>query len=210
MENYSSMSFEPRSDADIVRLIAEYPLAWVVSNGPDGLRATPLPLLAETGDDGQVTALFGHFALANPQVQMLRESPEATVLFNGPHGYISPEAVSQPQWAPTWNYAIAQFNTEIELVPEENDRALELLVTKMEADRRQPWTIDRMGDRYARMVPHIMAFRAHVKTARGRFKLGQDERPQTLKEVLGNLKDPALIRWMEDFNAPSPDSIDSA
>lgn len=209
MESNLGMSFEPRSDADLARLIAEHPLAWVVSNGPDGFAATPLPLLAETDGHGRVTALFGHFALANPQVQMLRESPEATVLFSGPNGYISPEGISQPQWAPTWNYAIAQFNTEIELVPEENDRALDLLVTKMEADRKEPWTVSRMGDRYARMVPHIMAFRAHVKTSRGRFKLGQDERPETLKEVLGNLKDAELIRWMEDFNTP-PDSANKA
>lgn len=204
------MSFEPRTDADLVRLIADYPLAWVVSTGAQGFRATPLPLLAETDESGRINALFGHFALANPQVEMLRQAPEATILFNGPHGYISPEGVSQQQWAPTWNYAVAQFNTRIELCPEENDRALDLLVTKMEADRKQPWTIDRMGERYARMVPHIMAFRAHVKSARGRFKLGQDEQPQTLKEVLGNLKDPALIRWMEDFNTPRTDSDDPA
>lgn len=204
------MSFEPRTDADLVRLIADYPLAWVVSLGDQGFRATPLPLLAETDQEGRVSALFGHFALANPQVQMLREAPDATILFNGPHGYISPEGVSQQQWAPTWNYAVAQFNTRIELCPQENDRALDLLVTKMEADRRQPWTIDRMGDRYERMVPHIMAFRAHVKSARGRFKLGQDEQPQTLKEVLENLNDPALVRWMEDFNTPRKDSDDPA
>lgn len=204
------MSFEPRSDADLVKLITDYPLAWVVSNGPDGFRATPLPLLAETDESGAVRALFGHFALANPQVEMLRESPEATVLFTGPHGYISPEGISQQQWAPTWNYAVAQFNTRIELCPDENDLALELLVTKMEADRKEPWTISRLGDRYARMVPHIIAFRAHVNSARGRFKLGQDEQPQTLREVVDNLSDPTLARWMEDINALETESDDSA
>ena len=50
------------------------------------------------------------------------------------------------------------------------------------------------------MVPRIVAFRAHVRSARGRFKLGQDESVQTLTEILAAMRDPALARWMRDFN----------
>jgi transcriptional regulator len=138
--------------------------------------------------------------LSNPHVAQLRESPWAAVLFSGPEGYISPEAVSQPAWAPTWNYAIAQCEVYIEFLPEKNDEALERLVRKMEAGRREPWSIARMGERYAGMVKRIIAFRAHVRSVRGRFKLGQDETPQTLTEVLAALRDPALQRWMREFN----------
>ena len=146
------MSFEPRSEADLVRLIDEYPLAWVVSiGGTAGLGATPLPLLAETDAAGKINSLLGHFALSNPQVAQLRADPRAKVLFSGPHGYISPELVSQPGWAPTWNYATAQFDVEVEFRPQENDIALERLVTRMERGRREPWTIAKMGERYASM-----------------------------------------------------------
>lgn len=196
-----TVNYEPRDAADLVRLIAEYPLAWVVSRGGAGFGATPLPLLGETDTAGRIVALFGHFALANPHVAMLRASPAATILFTGPHGYISPEPVSRPGWAPTWNYAIAQFDVEIEFVPQENHEALERLVSKMEADRREPWTISRMGERYAQMVQKIVAFRGHVSMARGRFKLGQDETPQTLGEVLAAMNDTALARWMKDFDS---------
>lgn len=197
--------FEPRDAADLVRLVEEYPLAWIVSAAGPGFNATPLPLLGETNSAGAIVSLLGHFALANPHVAMLRESPRATVLFSGPHGYISPEAVSQPAWAPTWNYAVAQFEVDIEFQPEENHEALRRLVDRMEADRREPWTIAKMGERYARMSQRIIAFRAHVRSVRGRFKLGQDESPQTLKEVLSEVHDPALARWMRDFN-PGRDS----
>jgi transcriptional regulator len=195
------MTFEPRSQADVVRLIEEYPLAWVVSVGSSGFGATPLPLLAETNGEGHVIALFGHFALGNPHVAMLRSSPRATVLFMGPEGYISPEAVSQPGWAPTWNYAVAQFDVDIEFVPEETGAAVDRLVRKMERDRTQPWTIARMGPRYDRMVTKIIGFRAHVRTTRGRFKLGQDESKQTLSELLATVDDAALLHWMKDFNS---------
>ena len=201
--------FAPRSEGDLVRLIDEYPLAWVVSAGGDGFGATPLPLLAETDDAGRIVALFGHFALANPQVALLRQSPRAKILFMGPHGYISPEPVSKPGWAPTWNYATAQFDVEIEFLPLENDQALERLVTHMERGRRTPWTIAKMGERYGQLVHRIVAFRAHVRTTQGRFKLGQDEAPQTLSELLGTLDDPALVRWMKEFNpAPAPSQVE--
>jgi len=197
------MAFEPRSEADLLRLIDEYPLAWVVSvGGAVGIGATPLPLLAETNATGQIEALFGHFALANPQVAQLRADPRAKILFTGPHGYISPEAVSQPGWAPTWNYAIAQFDVEVEFRPQENDSALERLVTRMERDRRIPWTVAKMGERYALLAPRVIAFRAHVRSKMGRFKLGQDESAQTLAELLAALDDAALVRWMRDFNSP--------
>jgi transcriptional regulator len=195
------MAFEPRSPADLVRLIDEYPLAWVVSLADAGFSATPLPLVAETDGEARVVALVGHFALGNPHVAMLRSSPRATVLFMGPHGYISPEAVSQPAWAPTWNYAVAQFDVDVEFIPEETGAALDRLVTRMERDRVKPWTITRMGARYDRMVTKIVGFRAHVRRTKGRFKLGQDESKQTLSELLATEKDAALLRWMKDFNS---------
>jgi transcriptional regulator len=194
------MSFEPRTEADLLQLIEEYPLAWVVSVGSSGYGATPLPMLAEPRPDGKIASLLGHFALSNPHVAMLRSAPQATVLFMGPQGYISPELVTKPGWAPTWNYAVAQFDVQIELLPGENARALEKLVHWMERDRRVPWTIARMGDRYDLMVKQILAFRAHVRRARGRFKLGQDETPQTRTEVLKKLGNADLVRWMADFN----------
>ncbi len=200
--------YEPRSEADLVRLIEAYPLAWVVSMGSAAFAATPLPLLAETDASGHITSLFGHFARSNPQVEALRASPHAAILFSGPNGYVSPELVSQPRWAPTWNYAIAHFEVDVVFVPEENDQALAQLVTRMEAGRKQPWTVAQMGDRYAQLAQHIVAFRAHVRSARGRFKLGQDERPATLDELLQGLPDAALVSWMREFNPPAPHTGD--
>jgi transcriptional regulator len=157
-------------------------------------------MLAEPRPDGKIASLLGHFALSNPHVAMLRSAAQATILFMGPQGYISPELVSKPGWAPTWNYAAAQFDVEIELLPEENATALEKLVYRMERDRQVPWTIAEMGARYDLMVKQIVAFRAHVRRVRGRFKLGQDETPQTRTEVLKKLDNADLVRWMAHFN----------
>jgi transcriptional regulator len=191
--------FEPRDASDLTRLIADYPLAWIVSTQIADVCATPLPLLAETDSAGEVVALLGHIARSNPHFALLRSEPRATILFMGPHGYISPEGISQPAWGPTWNYAIAQFDVEIEFVPDENRAALEALVAKMETGRHDPWTIARMGARYDELARRIIAFRAHVQRTRGRFKLGQDESAATFAEIVHELGDTELSRWMRDF-----------
>lgn len=85
------MSFTPKSHADVLALIAEHPLAWVVSRDFD---ATPLPLLAELDEEGRLRSLIGHYARRNPQVAALRRDCRALILFNRPQGYVSPTLVS--------------------------------------------------------------------------------------------------------------------
>jgi transcriptional regulator len=187
-------------DPEILRLIDEHPLAWIVSHGRSGFGATLLPLLAEQGDDAGIRSLLGHFARSNPQVQALRDSPRATILFLGPQAYVSPEYVSQPGWAPTWNYASARFDVDIEFQAEANDHAIARLVEHMERDRRAPWTIDKMGARYAQLSQRVIAFRARVQAVSAKFKLGQDETDVTLRELLARLPEPSLASWMRRHN----------
>lgn len=183
--------FDPQSEADSARLIADHPLAWLVSRN---FNASPLPLLAETGDDGSVTALFGHCALSNPLVADFRADSAGMVLFNGPAGYVSPALLSKPDWAPTWNYAVLRYRVEIEFVGKETSDAIERLVKAMEGDN---WSTDRLGPRYASLLQHIIAFRAHVRAADPVFKLGQDESADGFAEIVARHPDRTLAAWME-------------
>jgi transcriptional regulator len=192
--------YDPRDASDLLRLVRDYPLAWIVSSGGAGFAATPLPMVAEPNAAGEIASLMGHFALRNPHVEILRATPRALILFSGPQAYISPEHVTRPQWAPTWNYAVARFEVDIELLPQANGEALGKLTEQMERDRRKPWTIAKMGERYGRIVGHVMAFRAHVRSVDATFKLGQDETPQTFTEIVTAMPDETLVRWMRDFN----------
>jgi transcriptional regulator len=124
--------FDPRDADDVRQLIAEYPLAWLISGD---FNASPLPLIAETDDSGAVVALFGHCALRNPLVAGFRANPRGLILFNGPSGYVPTKLLSKPDWAPTWNYAVLRFTVEVEFVGEETRDAIEQLVAKMEGWR---------------------------------------------------------------------------
>lgn len=183
--------YDPRGAADVRQLIAEYPLAWLISGE---FRASPLPLIAETDDSGAVVALFGHCALRNPLVAGFRANPRGLILFDGPSGYVPTKLLSKPDWAPTWNYAVLRFTVEVEFVGEETRYAIEQLVSKMEGG---DWSTESLGPRYETMLDQIIAFRAHVRSAEHSFKLGQDESPQGFAEILAGHPDRTLAKWME-------------
>jgi transcriptional regulator len=70
-------------------LIAAHPLAMLITGGADGLNANLIPFTIAT-DRGEKGTLRAHLAKANDQMQALRESTEALVIFQGPESYITP------------------------------------------------------------------------------------------------------------------------
>ena len=193
--------FTPRAPADVVRLIAAHPLAWVISRD---FQAAPLPLLAETDAAGSIVSLFGHFARRNPQVTALRADPQALILFQGPQGYISPRLVSNPTWGPTWNYAVVRFEVTLTFVPDETDEAVRRLAAHLERAHPKPWHVEEMGARYAQLQPHIIAFRAAVRAMRATFKAGQDENDATFREIVAGLSGTPLAELMSAQRSATP------
>jgi predicted FMN-binding regulatory protein PaiB len=196
--------FAARTDADVARLVTEHPLAWVVP-AADPAHAMPLPLRIERAQNGRIATLTGHAPRRFPQVEQLRADPRATLLFMGPHGYVSPSWFHDRTQAPTWNFAIANFDVRIEFLdtPEDLDRIVRDLVDAMEAGRPNPWRVEDMHARYAQLLQRIIPFRATVVSAEGKFKLGQDERDDTWPEIIDGLTrggHDALVALMNEFN----------
>jgi len=192
--------FDRVSNAELVDLIESYPLAWVVSDGPDGFAATPLPMMVDTDESGALVRLIGHFAKSNPQVAQLERSPRALFLFQGPHAYISPSWISDRTWGPTWNYAVIRIEADVRFLPDRADAVLARLVRKVEQGRERAWSIPEMGERYRELRTRIIAFEADIRAVRPRFKLGQDERPEVLAEILAHTGDDELNRWTRRMN----------
>ena len=185
--------YTPRDASDLTQMIREEVLGLVTTCDDHGFITTPLPLLAELDDAGEVRALMGHFARANPHVARAQATPRAQISFFGPHGYISPAMVSKPDWGPTWNYRLAQFEVDIVFEPGREHAVICALVDALEG---QDWSVERMGDRYASLTAHVIAFRAPVVRSSARFKLGQDESETSFEEICSALGDSALARAM--------------
>lgn len=184
--------FQPGHPSDVADLILAAPLAWVISSR---LNSSPLPLLAELGEDGEVAALFGHCGRRNPLVADFAADPTGLVLFIGPAGYVGAGLVSQRDWAPTWNYTALRFRVEVAMVPDETEASVERLMEAMEGPGGAAM-IDRVGARRDAMLRQIVAFRARVVGADHDLKLGQDEGPATFDEIVAAHPDRDLAAWM--------------
>lgn len=197
--------FAPTSDEQVLRLVREHPLAWVVCHDDGGFRATPLPLRPRVGGDGRIEALEGHMPRSHALRAALQRDARALILFSGPQGYISPSWMSDRTWAPTWNYAVAQFLVTVAFdeTPARLDAHLNDLVGAMERGRPSAWQISEMGARYAKIKPGIIPFEAKVVEQRARFKLGQDERDSVFADMTQGLErsgSDALLAWMRELN----------
>jgi transcriptional regulator len=197
--------FAPKDDEQVLRLVLEHPLAWVVSHDEGNFRATPLPLRPRVGGGGRIEALEGHMARSNPLHAALQRDPRSLVLFSGPQGYISPSWMTDRTWAPTWNYAVVQFLVTIAFdeTPARLDAHLHDLVGAMERGRIRAWHPSEMGARYERIKSGIIPFEAKVLEQRAKFKLGQDERDGVFAEIAQALErsgSDALLAWMRELN----------
>ncbi len=204
--------FDARTPADELRLLRDYPLAWVTSghgaNQVSAPHATLLPIQAKTDAHGRLVGLVGHFARHNPQVEALRRQPQAQFLFLGPHGYISPSWMADRSQAPTWNYASVRCVATVHFHDDGRRLRDEIraLVDSQEAGRTGQWGVDDMGERYERLARAIVGFEARIDDVQGKFKLGQDERTDVFEDIVRGLAaqpggDAAtLLSWMHEFN----------
>ena len=86
-------------------------MGLLISSGPSGLLANPIPFVLETSD-GERGLLRCHLARANPQWSDLKQAPSCLVVFQGPDHYVSPSwyptKKEHGRVVPTWNYAIVE------------------------------------------------------------------------------------------------------
>jgi len=122
------------------------------------------------GDDQQLT-LYCHLARANTQWQAVARQPQVLVVFQGPHGYISPSWYQNPG-VPTWNYtAVHCYGTARILEQEEQKRQLvEALTAEHEQRQFKPWSAEYPDG----MLQAIVGIEIRVDDIQGKYKLSQN------------------------------------
>lgn len=185
------------SEALIQAALREHPLAWIACDGEPFLSAAPVMAFGPE--------LEGHMPRAWPLAGRFQDGGEATFLFAGPNGYMSPSWLSDPNWAPTWNFVSVQIRARVRLRddPVFLKAHLERLCVHMERGRSD-WTPAAVGARLETLMSHIVAFTAEPIERRVRFKLGQDERDTVFGEQIAGLtNEPGaapLRDWMLRLN----------
>ena len=177
---YLPAAFRQDDLAELHLQIHQSRLATLVCQGADGLVASHLPLLLETGE-GEYGTLHGHIARANPQWRALADGAEALVVFNGPDAYVTPNwyaaKAEHGKVVPTWNYIAVHAYGQAEVF-DDAERLLHLvgrLSDQDEAGRPQPWALSDAPREYIdAMLRAIVGFALPIRRLEGKWKLGQN------------------------------------
>jgi transcriptional regulator len=195
----------------LLDLAANIP-ATLVTVGPDGLRASILPMLFEPRD-GEHGWLRGHLARPNPQWRDAATGGEAMAIFNGPDAYISPawyeEKRRTGKVVPTWNYTTVVVHGPL-VVRHEAEWLLEhvrQLVDRHEAAREDPWRIDDAPAGYVETQARaIVGLELRISRIEAKRKLSQNRSADDFEGVIAGLEDgsPREQSVARDMRAESP------
>jgi transcriptional regulator len=180
---YTPASFRLDDPKTIELVIEQNPFATLVAVGPNGLEASPLPLLLDVrhetdprGRSVERREIVGHLAKQNPLAKLLASGAEALAIFQGPHAYVSPRWYRDPINVPTWNYVhvhvtgiATTFTDEASLVA-----FLHKLVDRFERGAKEPWRFDLPADFVADLAKAIVGFRIPMTKVVGKAKLSQN------------------------------------
>jgi transcriptional regulator len=172
----------------VARLVHDHPFATLVTPAAGEPHVSHVPLIW-AGDCEPYGTLLGHFARANPHVDVAAGA-ESIAIFHGPHAYVSPSWYADPAAAvPTWNYAVVHAHGTLEFArePAETRAILDLLIHRFESSRAAPWTPGLDRTQMKAMVNAIIGFRIKIKRIDAKFKLSQNRTPDDRARVVSAL-----------------------
>lgn len=201
------------TDVDEVRrLIDGNPWATIVSHTDAGLVASHYPVLLDTEQDtGDEIVLVSHVGRPDEVAHELGRH-EVLVVFQGPHGYVSPAWYPPEQFVPTWNHVTAHcWGTPEILSDEENFRVLGDLVDHFERVMPSPASLRVDEETARRTAKGTVGIRIRVTRFDARAKLSQNKAPEVVERIIAGLREdgpyasPALADEMERVHAPAAD-----
>ena len=186
--------------AYLAELCAVVP-ATLVTHGPDGFRASILPMLFDP-DDGPNGYLRGHLARGNPQWREIEASiaaggdgaGEALAIFDGPDAYVSPSWYEEKRLTgkvvPTWNYVTVQAHGTISTIhdPDWLIPHVARLVERHEGGRPEPWALTDAPDDYVRTQARaIVGLELRIARIEAKAKLTQNRSAADIEGTIEGL-----------------------
>lgn len=199
---YSPNYYREERQALIHQLIRDCSFATILTNNKTDL-ISHLPVILSMNDDGELE-LISHFARANPHWKELKEAGVVKVIFNGPHGYISPSWYRPASDnVPTWNYAVAHAVGKFELIEEPTKVFNEMnkLVDHFEMVNETGWKLPSDETSIKELMKSIVVFKVINVKLEAKFKLSQKQdsrdRENVIKELSGRAETLNLSSYMK-------------
>ena len=164
------------------QLIRSHPLGLLISGGPDGPVADPLPFLIEAGG-GPNGTLLAHMSKANPHWRIIGDHPAAPtlVVFQGRQAYVTPSWYETKRQTgkvvPTWNYVTVQARGRAEIIHDADwlSAQINTLTNTHEGDRAAPWKVSDAPEDFVRaQIKGIVGLRIAIDSIEGKWKMSQN------------------------------------
>jgi len=184
-------------------LIATYDFAAVVTNSGGETVASHLPtVLAPTR--GKLGTLQVHLARQNEQWRALAAGEKALLIFQGPHGYVSPRWYRNPVNVPTWNYAVVHAQGTARMLDDTGLREhLRALAAKYEP-AEGGWDVGALpGEVFDKLATQIIGFDIEIVSIQGKWKMGQNRTREDRQGAIDGLRESgtAEARMLADWMA---------
>ena len=194
---YNPASFREPDLGRMHDLIRQHPLGLLISSGPSGLLASPVPFLLDAGA-GESGILRAHVARANPHWKEFIEGGDCLVVFQGEQGYVTPDwypsKAETHRAVPTWNYATVQVRGRVTVHDDaEWLRAqLDALTAGHEGKRAEPWSLGEAPEDFiASQMKAIVGLEIVITQIEGKWKMSQNRPLPDRAGVIAGLTDPA-------------------
>jgi transcriptional regulator len=177
---YVPAHFEETRVEVMHRLMAEHPLAAIVTLGSSGLDANHIPLELAV-NEGELGLLRGHVARANPLWRDFSKDIGAMAIFQGPQAYVSPNwyptKAETGKVVPTWNYIVVHAHGPLRII--EDRDWLRSFVTRLtdrhEAEGVTPWKVaDAPEDFIEKQLHAIVGIEVPITRLTGKWKMSQN------------------------------------
>jgi transcriptional regulator len=164
---YVPQHFRVTDESVLAAFIEKYAFGTLVTSDSGRPFASHVPFL----HDRERGLLHCHLARPNPQWQHLGSNAEVLVMFQGPHGYISPTWYAEPG-VPTWNYTAVHVYGAARTVEDgaATARHVEGLAERYERGSAKPW----VPEYDPRRLGGIVAVEIRITEIQGKFKLSQN------------------------------------
>jgi transcriptional regulator len=186
---YLPKYFEEPNQEALITLMGANPFATLITVSDGEIFPNHLPLLTRAHEDGSVY-LLGHMARVNPQWRHFKSGSKVTVIFHGPHTYITPSWYSEKLNVPTWNYAVVHAKGTVKLIEDAESlhSILEQTVNESEKYEIIPWKYELPTEYRQGLMKAIVGFKITVSNLDGKFKLSQNRSEEDRAGVLSGLE----------------------
>ena len=172
--------------AKILEFLRQNDFATLVTH--DGEKPVASHLLMGIVEEGHSLFIDGHMSRANPHWKTFEQNPEALVIFQGPHTYISPTWYNHVN-VPTWNYQSVHLYGKPRIITdyEEAYRLLKRLVDRYESN--SPYQLESLPkDFVEKEIKGIVAFQIDVTKLEANYKLSQNRKDADYANIILQLE----------------------